>query len=77
MFNNFPLWPERASSVAGNVDALFIFLLIVSGLMTLLIFACVVYFAARYRYRPGVLAEQLDRLGDSPRHHDDPFRPNT
>jgi cytochrome c oxidase subunit 2 len=60
MFNNFPLWPERASSVAGNVDALFIFLLIVSGLMTLLIFACVVYFAARYRYRPGVLAEQIE-----------------
>jgi cytochrome c oxidase subunit 2 len=60
MFNNFPLWPERASSVAGNVDALFIFLLIVSGLMTLLIFVCVVYFAARYRYRPGVLAEQIE-----------------
>jgi cytochrome c oxidase subunit II len=60
MFNNFPLWPERASSVAGNVDALFIFLLIVSGLMTLLIFICVVYFAARYRYRPGVLAEQIE-----------------
>src|SRR5712672_2294718 len=60
MINNFPLWPERASSVASNVDALFIFLLIVSGLMTLLIFACVVYFAARYRYRPGVLAEQIE-----------------
>ncbi len=60
MFNNFPLWPERASSVAGNVDALFIFLLIVSGLMTLLIFACLAYFAARYRYRPGVPAEQIE-----------------
>ena len=60
MFNNFPLWPERASTVAGNVDALFIFLLIVSGLMTLLIFVCLVYFAARYRYRPGVLAEQIE-----------------
>jgi cytochrome c oxidase subunit 2 len=60
MFNNFPLWPERASTVAGNVDALFIFLLIVSGLITLLIFVCLVYFAARYRYRPGVLAEQIE-----------------
>src|SRR3981081_1180163 len=60
MFNNFPLWPERASSVAGNVDALFIFLLIVSGLMTLLIFACVVYFAPPCRFRPGVLAEQIE-----------------
>jgi len=23
MFNNFPLWPERASTIAGSVDALF------------------------------------------------------
>lgn len=60
MFDNFPLWPERASTAAGNVDALFIFLLIVSGLMTLLIFAAVVYFAARYRHRRGVLAEQIE-----------------
>jgi len=46
--------------MAGNVDALYIFLLIVSGLMTLLIFTAVVYFAARYRARKGVLAEQID-----------------
>jgi cytochrome c oxidase subunit II len=60
MFDNFPLWPERASSTAGNVDALFIFLLIVSGMMTLLIFTAIVYFAARYRHRKGVLAEQIE-----------------
>lgn len=60
MFDNFPLWPQRASSTAGNVDALFIFLLIVSGLMTLLVFAAVAYFAARYRHRKGVLAEQVE-----------------
>ena len=60
MFDNFPLWPQRASSTAGNVDALFIFLLIVSGLMSLLIFAAVMYFAARYRHRKGVLAEQIE-----------------
>jgi cytochrome c oxidase subunit 2 len=60
MFNNFPLWPERASTVAGNVDALFIFLILVSGMMTLLVFSCVVYFAARYRHRKGVLAEQIE-----------------
>ena len=60
MFDNFPLWPSRASTAAGNVDALFIFLLIVSGLMTLLIFTAVVYFAARYRHRKGVLAEQIE-----------------
>ncbi len=60
MFDNFPLWPQRASSTAGNVDALFIFLLIVSGLMTLLVFSALVYFAARYRHRKGVLAEQVE-----------------
>jgi cytochrome c oxidase subunit 2 len=60
MLDNFPLWPDRASATAGNVDALYIFLLIVSGLMTLLIFTAVVYFAARYRHRKGVLAEQIE-----------------
>lgn len=49
-----------ASTAAGNVDALFIFLLIVSGLMTLLIFVALVYFAARYRHRKGVPAEQIE-----------------
>jgi cytochrome c oxidase subunit 2 len=60
MFDNFPLWPDRASSTAGNVDALYIFLIIVSGLMTLLIFTSIVYFAARYRRRKGVPAEQIE-----------------
>jgi cytochrome c oxidase subunit II len=60
MFNNFPLWPQQASTMAGNVDALYIFLLIVSGLMTLLIFTTLIYFAARYRQRPGVKAEQIE-----------------
>ena len=46
--------------MAGNVDALFIFLLIVSGMMTLLIFVAVMYFAARYRHRKGVLADQIE-----------------
>jgi len=60
MFSNFPLWPERASTIAGNVDALFIFLLIVSGMMSLLVFSCVIYFAARYRHRKGIPAEQIE-----------------
>jgi cytochrome c oxidase subunit 2 len=60
MLNNFPLWPEQASTIAGHVDALYIFLLIVTGMMTLLIFVCLIYFAARYRNRPGVLAEQIE-----------------
>jgi cytochrome c oxidase subunit 2 len=60
MFANFPLWPARASTAAGNVDALYIFLIIVSGMMTLLVFTAILIFAARYRHRRGVLAEQID-----------------
>jgi cytochrome c oxidase subunit II len=60
MLNNFPLWPEQASAMARHVDALYIFLLIVTGMMTLLIFACLVFFAARFRARPGVRAEQIE-----------------
>ena len=60
MFDNFPLWPDKASTAAGNIDALFVFLIIVSGLMSLLIFTAIVYFAARYRSRQGVQAEQIE-----------------
>src|SRR5580692_4775585 len=60
MLNNFPLWPQQASTMAAHVDALYIFLLIVTGMMTLLIFICLVYFAARFRSRPGVRAEQIE-----------------
>jgi cytochrome c oxidase subunit 2 len=60
MLNNFPLWPEQASTMASRVDALYIFLLIVTGLMTLLIFFCLIYFAARFRSRPGIRAEQIE-----------------
>jgi cytochrome c oxidase subunit 2 len=60
MLNNFPLWPQQASTLASHVDALYIFLLIVTGMMALLVFACIIYFAARYRYRPGIRAEQIE-----------------
>jgi cytochrome c oxidase subunit II len=60
MFDNLPLWPERASSMAGQVDAIYIFLLVVCGMVALLVFTCLLYFAARYRSRAGVDAEQID-----------------
>jgi cytochrome c oxidase subunit 2 len=60
MFNNFPLWPERASAMAGNVDALYIFLVVLSGVMSVLIFVMITVFAARFRARKGVLAEQIE-----------------
>ena len=46
--------------MAAHVDALFIFLLIVTGMMALLVFALVIFFAARFRHRPGVRAEQIE-----------------
>jgi cytochrome c oxidase subunit 2 len=60
MFDNLPLWPERASSMASQVDAIYIFLLVICGMVALLVFTCLLYFAARYRRRAGVAAEQID-----------------
>ena len=46
--------------MAARVDALYIFLLIVTGMMALLVFTLLIFFAARYRHRPGVRAEQVE-----------------
>jgi cytochrome c oxidase subunit II len=51
MWSDLPLFPERASSVAGHVDALYFFLIGVSAFFSILIFALVFYFAVRYRRR--------------------------
>lgn len=51
MRSGFSLFPERASTVAGRVDALYSFLLIVSTVMTLLIAGLIVYFIIKYRRR--------------------------
>jgi cytochrome c oxidase subunit 2 len=60
MWDNFPLWPERASTMASNVDALYIFLLLVCGTMTVLVSLTVIYFAVKYRKRPGHRAHQIE-----------------
>jgi cytochrome c oxidase subunit 2 len=60
MFDNLPLWPARASTGAGNVDALYIFLLLVSGFVCLAIFTMIIVFALRYRRQPGREAEQIE-----------------
>ncbi|HEY3052664.1 MAG TPA: cytochrome c oxidase subunit II [Thermoanaerobaculia bacterium] len=52
MYNDFPLWPERASTVAGHVDALFIALIIITGATSILIWLVIFYFAIKYRRRP-------------------------
>jgi cytochrome c oxidase subunit II len=60
MFETFPLWPARASSMAGNVDALYVFLLTLSLFMSVAIFTLILVFAIRFRRRPGVEAEQIE-----------------
>ena len=60
MFENLPLWPTRASTGAGNVDALYIFLVALSAFMSAAIFTMILVFAARYRRRSGVEAEQIE-----------------
>ena len=60
MFNSFPLWPVGASNFAGNVDALFVFMLLVTGSVTVAIFIMILVFAAKYRRRPGHQPEQIE-----------------
>jgi cytochrome c oxidase subunit II len=55
-----PLWPDRASTIAGHVDALYIYLVLVSAVMTLLIFIAVAVLAIKYRRRPGVLPHPIE-----------------
>lgn len=49
MNDQFRLFPERASTFAQRIDALYFFLLSVAAVFTLLIFALIVYFALKYR----------------------------
>lgn len=60
MFENFPLWPTRASTVAGEVDALYIFLVALSAVVSVAIFTMILFFATRYRRQRGVNAEQIE-----------------
>ncbi|HEX8253814.1 MAG TPA: cytochrome c oxidase subunit II [Thermoanaerobaculia bacterium] len=50
--NDFPLFPESASSVAPLVDGLYLFLVAVTGAVSLLIWIVIAYFAIKYRRRP-------------------------
>jgi cytochrome c oxidase subunit 2 len=60
MFDNLPLWPARASTTAGSVDALYIFLVALSLFMSVAIFTMICIFALRYRRRKGREAEQIE-----------------
>jgi cytochrome c oxidase subunit 2 len=51
MFRGFPLFPESASTIADGVDILYLFLVAVSMVFSVGIFAAIFFFALRYRRR--------------------------
>ncbi|MGC2658422.1 MAG: cytochrome c oxidase subunit II [Bryobacteraceae bacterium] len=57
---DIPLFPPAASAQAPEVDALYFFLNVVTVVMSVAIFAAVIYFAFKYKRRPGVQATQID-----------------
>ncbi len=55
----FPLFPEVASTIAASVDRLYFFLIGITVFFSVLIFASILYFAVKYRRKPGRTAEQV------------------
>lgn len=51
MFTNFPLFPQQASAQAGQVDAIYFFMVAVTAFFSILIAGLVVLFAIKYRRR--------------------------
>jgi cytochrome c oxidase subunit II len=51
MWFGIPLFPDAASSIAGRVDALYFFLLGLSGFFSLLIAGLIVYYAVKFHRR--------------------------
>jgi cytochrome c oxidase subunit 2 len=60
MWKNLPLFPERASSLAWQVDGLYFLLVAVSAFFTLLIFLLIFFFAVKYRRSAHPHAEQIE-----------------
>src|ERR1043165_4306962 len=56
---NFPIFPEQASSMASQVDYLYLFLVLITTFFSLLIAILIVFFAIKYRRTPERQAEQI------------------
>jgi cytochrome c oxidase subunit II len=59
MQSKLPFFPEQASTVAGQVDYLYLFLVLITTFFSLLIALLILYFAIRYKRTPGRAAEQI------------------
>ncbi len=60
MWQNLPLWPVRASTLADRTDALMIFMLAVTGFFTVMIFVLVFAFAMKFRRGRHPVATQIE-----------------
>src|SRR5215470_16426767 len=56
---SLPLFPEQASTAATQVDALYLFLVLITTFFSLLIALLILYFAIKYRSTPERTAEQI------------------
>ena len=63
MWNDFPLFPDKATELAGEVDALYFTFLGISAFFSLLIATLVLYFAVRYRRRSANEVGQPEKAG--------------
>jgi cytochrome c oxidase subunit 2 len=59
MFTNFPFFPQQASEQAGQIDALYFFLVAVTGFFAVLVAVLVTVFAVKFHRRHG------DEVGDA------------
>ena len=59
MWSKFPILPESASTVSGQIDALYYFISAITVFFTLLIFVAVFVFAVRFRRR------RADQVGEA------------
>lgn len=57
---SFQLFPEAASSIAGQVDGLYAYLVLISAFFSLLIAFLVVFFAVKYRRRGDEIPRPVD-----------------
>ena len=55
-----PIIPQQASSVAGQVDAVFLYILLVTIFFSVLIAALVIFFAIKYRKRPNAEEPKIE-----------------
>ena len=62
---SFQLLPDAASSIAGQVDALYAFFVVVSAFFSLLIAFLIIFFAIKYRFRQGFIPAGINDDGHS------------